>query len=74
MDLIMADHILTIVKLQTEGKLQKGDILHSSEHGNMVFEYPRDKTSFVAKIENSEQRIQINGCNFGHDAMVGVKS
>lgn len=69
----MREHILTLIKLQTEGKLQKGDLLHSSEHGNLVFEYPRNAFSFVAKLENSEQRIQINGCNFGPDAMVRVK-
>lgn len=66
----MVDHILTLVKLQTEGKLQKGDRLHTSEHGYMTFEYPRDATSFIAKLDDSEQRIQINGCNFGPDAMV----
>ena len=61
-------HILTLTHLQTEGRLQRGDRLHSSEHGYMHFEYARDTSSFVAKLEGSEQRIVINGCNFGPDA------
>ena len=59
----MSDHILTIVKLKTEGKLQKGDLLHSTVHGTMIFEYAPTESSFIAKLEDSEQRIQINGWN-----------
>ena len=59
----MPEHIVTIVKLKTEGKLQKGDLLHSTIHGRMVFEYAPNNSSFVAKLENSEQRIKLTGWN-----------